>query len=154
MSKRNVDGTDIRMILYNLRCTNDHEFEAWFKDSCTYEEQVAASEIACPVCGIKGIEKAPMAPRIGSGAQKEQTNQTIEHSKFANVREVLKKVRAEIENNCDYVGPDFAEEARKIHYDEADPRNIYGETSQDEARALKEEGVDFTRVPWLPRNDS
>ena len=142
------------MILYNLRCAHDHEFEAWFKDSDTYDKQVSATEIACPVCGNTGIEKAPMAPRICSGVQKKQTDSTIDHSKFAKVREVMKKVRAEIENNCDYVGPDFAEEARKIHYDEADPRNIYGETSQDEARALKEEGVDFTRVPWLPRNDS
>ena len=142
------------MILYNLRCAHDHEFEAWFKDSNTYDKQVAATEIACPVCGNTGIKKAPMAPRIGSGAQKEQTNSTIDHSKFAKVREVMNKVRAEIENNCDYVGPDFAEEARKIHYSEAVPRNIYGETSQDEAKALKEEGVDFTRVPWLPRNDS
>ena len=67
------------MILYNLRCTHDHEFEAWFKDSNTYDKQVSATEIACPVCGNTAIEKAPMAPRIGSGAQKEQANSTIDH---------------------------------------------------------------------------
>lgn len=142
------------MILYNLRCSEDHEFEAWFKDSVTYDKQAAALEIGCPVCGCTDIEKAPMAPRINGSSKKNRTKLVSEQSKSSKFREIMTKVRAEIEKNCDYVGSNFAEEARKIHYKEADPRNIFGETSQDEAQALKEEGVDFARVPWVERNEN
>ena len=70
------------------------------------------------------------------------------------IRKELGELRAKVEANCDYVGNKFAEEARKIHYGESDPRGIYGETSKDEARDLAEEGVEFARIPWLPRYDS
>jgi hypothetical protein len=70
------------------------------------------------------------------------------------IRKELGELRAKVEANCDYVGEKFAEEARKIHYGETDPRGIYGETSKDEADALAEEGVEFARIPWLPRHDS
>jgi len=66
----------------------------------------------------------------------------------------VRELRQKVEQSCDYVGPDFAEEARKIHYGETDPRGIYGETSDDEARALKDEGIEFCRVPWPTRQDS
>ncbi|HAA92325.1 MAG TPA: DUF1178 domain-containing protein [Rhodospirillaceae bacterium] len=140
------------MILFNLRCAADHEFEAWFKDGATYDSQSAAGEISCPVCGESKIEKAPMAPRIGAGAKTK--NSPSDGEKFAQVHQAMVQMREQVEKNCDYVGPDFAEEARKIHYEEADARNIYGETSDEEAQALEEEGVDFARVPWLPRTDS
>ena len=65
-----------------------------------------------------------------------------------------RELQRKVEENCDYVGPDFAEEARKIHYGETDPRGIYGETSDDEARTLREEGVEFNRVIWPVRHDS
>ena len=63
--------------------------------------------------------------------------------------EKLKELRTEIEQNCDYVGNQFAEEARKIHYGEADAKNIYGEASLEDAKELLDEGVDFTPIPWL-----
>ena len=66
----------------------------------------------------------------------------------------LADLRDAVETNCDYVGDQFAEEARKIHYEETDKRNIYGEASETEAEALKEEGVEFNRIPWLPRTNS
>ena len=64
------------------------------------------------------------------------------------------ELRAHVEKNCDYVGPAFAEEARKIHYGETEKRNIYGEASSEEAESLKDEGVEFGRIPWLPREDA
>lgn len=140
------------MILFNLRCAGDHEFEAWFKDGATYDKQAKAGEISCPVCGDSEIVKAPMAPRIGAGAKSK--NAPSEGEKLAKMRQVMVHMREQVEQNCDYVGPEFAEEARKIHYEEADPRNIYGEASEDEARALEDEGIDFARMPWLPRSDS
>ncbi len=66
----------------------------------------------------------------------------------------LRALRRKVEENCDYDGGEFAEEARKIHYGEEDPRNIYGETSDEQAEELHEEGVSFNRIPWAPRHDS
>ena len=66
----------------------------------------------------------------------------------------LRELRQKVEETCDYVGGNFAEEARKIHYGEQDPRNIYGETSDQQAKELHEEGVTFNRIPWAPRHDS
>ena len=69
------------------------------------------------------------------------------------LREALLKVRAEVEKNCEHVGDKFADEARKIHYGESDKRGIYGETSDEEAEALAEEGIEFGRLPWIPRGN-
>jgi hypothetical protein len=66
---------------------------------------------------------------------------------------MLQKLRSEVEKNCDYVGPEFAEEARRIAKGDSDPRGIYGETTAEEAEALAEEGIDIARIPWVPRAD-
>ncbi len=70
------------------------------------------------------------------------------------VRAALQRMRAEVERNCDYVGPDFAQEARRIHRGEADARGIYGESTPEQAEALADEGIEIARIPWLPRADS
>ena len=164
------------MILYDLRCRRGHVFEAWFRDSAAYDDQVEAGEIACPTCGSKKVEKAPMAPRLAKGGAETgeaqtaeaqtaeaQTTETktaetrtteTETAKAAEAMRALRGLRRKVEDNFDYVGPQFAEEARKIHYGEADAHNIYGETSDQEARELHDEGVAFTRIPWAPRQDS
>ncbi len=66
---------------------------------------------------------------------------------------MLSKMREHVESNCDYVGPEFAEEARKIHYGETEKRDIYGEATNDDAKEMEEEGIEFGRIPWLPRAD-
>ncbi|MDH3232444.1 MAG: DUF1178 family protein [Alphaproteobacteria bacterium] len=161
------------MIVFNLRCGGDHVFEAWFKDSATFDSQSAAGEVVCPACGDTKIAKAPMAPRLGKGVGKgkssngRETGQTdgssdgdaktdiSEKAELAGrLREAMGELRAHVESNCDYVGPSFAEEARKIHYGETEKRNIYGEASSEEAESLKDEGVEFGRIPWLPREDA
>src|SRR3954463_6299091 len=160
------------MILYRLRCSKGHEFESWFRDSKTYERQEKKSLIGCAVCGDSKVARAIMAPRIGKagkGAEVEvptpgpatpapapspeqQQMAALARQMPKELREALIKVRAEVEKNCEHVGPKFAEEARKIHYGESDKRGIYGETSDEEAEALVEEGIEFGRLPWLPRN--
>jgi hypothetical protein len=139
------------MILFDLRCTRDHVFEAWFPNNAAYEKQAKAGAVACPSCGSRKVEKAPMAPRIGKAAKAGVPAVAAEH---AEIRQQLTELRAKIEANCDYVGDKFAEEARRIHYGETERRDIYGETSDDEAKELNDEGVKFSRVPWLPRQDS
>jgi hypothetical protein len=139
------------MILFDLRCARDHVFEAWFRDNATYDKQAKAGAIACPSCGSRKVEKAPMAPRIGKGSKPAAMAVATGQ---ADLRQQLAEMRAKIEANCDYVGPRFAEEARRIHYGETEKRDIYGEASDADAQALQEEGVEFARVPWLPRHDS
>ncbi len=132
------------MISFNLRCTKDHVFEAWFKDSGAFEKQVKAKALQCPSCGDVKVEKALMSPNIAArrGAPPEKLHNALE------------KLRQTVEDDCDYVGSQFPEEARKIHYGEAGQRNIYGEATAEEARDLSEEGVEFGSIPWAPRTDS
>ncbi len=156
------------MILFDLKCAKGHVFEAWFRDGAAFETQADAREIACPLCGSRKVAKAPMAPRIGKGgspqkgvpAGQEQAPAPAPASTPTptpiptGMMQALREIRRQVEANCDYVGERFAEEARRIHYGETDRRNIYGEASDAEARALDEEGVEFKRVPWVPRHDS
>lgn len=160
------------MILFDLKCGKGHVFEAWFRDGATAEKQIAGKKIACPDCGSSKVAKAPMAPRIGKGRrQAAESAGPVEGasaavppatvvmtpemaSKAAVLRQELRELRTKIEANCDYVGGRFAEEARKIHYGETDARGIYGETSEEQAEELTEEGIEFSRVPWLPQHDS
>lgn len=140
------------MISFNLRCDKDHVFEAWFKDGKTYDRQAKQGKVACPVCGDVKVAKAPMAPNIAKGASRGAAGKA--YVQAAELRKNLEKLQKEVAENCDYVGDQFADEARKIHYKEADERNIYGETSDDEAQSLEEEGIEFARIPWLPRTNS
>ncbi len=139
------------MILFDLKCANDHVFEAWFKDSETFESQADGDEIVCPLCGDSTVEKALMAPRIGKGDHA-MAKKAAEHAK--RYAAFASKVRRHVEDNCDYVGPEFAEEARKIHYGESEARGIYGEASDNDAEALDEEGIEVQRIPWAPREDA
>ena len=158
------------MIIYRLRCSKGHEFESWFKDSRTYERQEKKSLIGCAVCGDSKVQRAIMAPRIGKKGKTAEAEApapapapapTLEQKQMAalarkmpkELREALLKVRAEVEKNCEHVGERFAEEARKIHYGESDKRGIYGETTDEEAEALAEEGIEFGRMPWIPRGN-
>lgn len=139
------------MISFNIMCSSDHVFEAWFSDGKSFDRQRRQRKVACPVCGDTKVSKAPMAPNIARGASRGAARRQALAKEMATA---LRKLRREVETNCDYVGDRFAEEARKIHYDETEPRNIYGETTPEEATALKEEGVEFARVPWLPQTEN
>ncbi len=135
------------MILFTLRCANDHEFEAWFRDGRGFEAQHAAGEIACPHCGDSSVEKAVMAPRLA------RTREVTPAAALAQMRTALVEMRRQIETHCDYVGPRFAEEARRIHYGETDPHGIYGEATDTELRELADEGIKFGQIPWVPPTD-
>jgi hypothetical protein len=147
------------MILFNLRCAKDHVFEGWFRNGDAYDAQVGARKVACPVCGSRKVEKALMAPRIGKGggndvAAAPAVPQTEANERAAGLLQALRELRGKVEAESDFVGDRFAEEARRIHYGEVETRSIYGQTSDDEADALREEGVAFARIPWIPQHDS
>lgn len=134
------------MILFRLACANDHTFEAWFRDNAAFEAQAARGDIACPSCGDTAVSKAIMAPRLNRNGH----GSALDAPELAQaVRRALGEIRSQVEKTCDYVGERFPEEARRIHYGETDPRPIYGEATADEAKALDEEGVAVSRIPWL-----
>ena len=149
------------MIVYELRCTAGHGFEAWFRNSEAYDQQHAAHQITCPICGVEDVSKAPMAPRIGrskseareSVPAKGQPDQ-INPEQMRLVMTKIAELNQHIASTCDYVGNAFPEEARKIHYGETEHREIYGEATPNEAAELREEGIAVASVPWLRRNDS
>ena len=165
------------MILYQLRCTDDHTFEAWFRDSAAYDTQAQEGHVECPYCGSTQIAKAPMAPRIATHRGEEcapvgekQTRDdaclsaipdpdinSMTHDRAQEVAQqildAVGKIRTYAEENFEDVGEDFADEARKIHHGEAEERGIYGKASEDEAVELEEEGVEFVRLPGAPRRN-
>jgi len=146
------------MILYQLRCGKDHEFEAWFKDGQTCDRQLSRKNVECPFCGTRKVAKALMAPRIGAAekpAAENPANAQQGMSVMASaMRQHLQEIRSKIEENCDYVGEKFTDEARKIHYGETEARGIYGEATDNQHQELVEEGIEVARVPWLPRSDA
>jgi hypothetical protein len=135
------------MILFELRCSQGHAFEAWFRDGATYDQQADAGAISCAVCGDNSISKALMAPAVTTGGAK------IDPERAALAMRSWRKIQDHIEKNFDHVGPSFAEEARKMHYGEATKRSIYGEASTSEAKDLRDEGIPVGQIPWLPRHD-
>jgi hypothetical protein len=155
------------MIRYTLRCSQDHRFESWFQDSSAYDAQVRRKLVTCPVCNSTEIEKAIMAPRIvgRKGRAKESPasvptapaeapvaaeSTPLMMAQERELRTKLRELRDHIVKNADNVGERFPNEARKMHYGEIEHRPIYGEASNEEARALIEEGVEVSPLPVLP----
>jgi hypothetical protein len=139
------------VIAYSLTCKDGHEFEGWFASSTAYDKQAQAGDLACPVCGDANVTKAIMAPAVMTSVTKSKgktvASQPADPKK---VRQLIAGFRKHIEENADYVGPQFAEEARKIHYGETEARHIYGESTLPEAKELIDEGIDIAPMPPDP----
>ena len=145
------------MILFELKCTNGHHFEAWFRDGGAFDRQAKGGKVECPVCLDTSVVKAPMAPAVSTSSRKNNNKQQGEHRAKEVAREIIKavsKIQKHVEENCDYVGDKFAEEAKAIHYGEAKERGIYGEATDQEAVELFEEDIPVYKVPWNQRRDS
>jgi hypothetical protein len=145
------------MIRYDLLCDKEHAFDGWFRDSEAYDVQHAAGQVVCPVCGSTAVSKQLMTPGIPAKANRRGESRrpvfaAHKEGKVAELIEAVRKLRQHVEENADYVGDRFAEEARKIHYNEVEPRGIYGEASLEEAKSLLEEGVDVHPLPPLPED--
>ena len=163
------------MIHYQLRCSGEHVFDGWFRDSLAFDAQAKAGLLTCPACGGTEIKRALMAPALG---RKRSKPKQIEAEAAKDVvakpaaitpepagvpvaggtlpdglRAMLQRMRAEVEKRCDYVGDDFAEEARRIHNGESTARGIYGEATTEEAEELADDGIEVARIPWVPRSD-
>ncbi|GGG42151.1 hypothetical protein GCM10010964_32040 [Caldovatus sediminis] len=172
------------MIHYQLRCESSadggpHTFDGWFKDSAAFEKLARAGMVECPVCGGTKVSRALMAPAIAKAPGVKGRPEALPPPAPAaapppappapraaaagplpaQVLALLQRIRAEVERNCDYVGREFAEEARKLHRQAqegtaGERRGIYGEATEAEAEALREEGIAVARIPWVPPADA
>ncbi len=142
------------MIRYDLVCSGGHEFDGWFGNSEAFDKQQKAGLVDCPVCGTSDVSKALMAPGIPARSNaKSDTAQPVHNAPAPaqeELVEMIRKVRDHVAENSEYVGDKFADEARKIHYEETEQRGIYGEATVKDAEDLKDEGIEVHPLPVLP----
>ena len=131
------------MIIYSLRCDSGHDFEGWFASAAACEEQAAAGQLQCPACGSAGVAKLPSAPHVHTGESAPRPGNAAVMAR----REVITRLRELILANTEDVGRQFAEVARRIHYQEEESRNIRGQVTAEEAGELREEGIHALVVP-------
>ena len=139
------------MIRFSLKCSKDHSFESWFQSSEAYEKLAAANLLSCVECGDSQIMKSLMSPKVSTGHAKTDTSLTTPTS---DVEKALAKLKTEIEKNSDYVGLNFATEARAMHDGEQPARSIYGEAKPEEAKALIEDGIRVAPLPFMPKRQT
>jgi hypothetical protein len=144
------------MIKYALACEQAHEFESWFPSSEAFETQRKRGFVTCPYCDSARVEKQVMAPSV---ARKDKLPDApvpgpqpvaVLSDREQEIRAALRALRDHVMKNAENVGKGFVEEARKMHYGEAEERSIYGEADLAEARALLEEGIDVLPLPVVP----
>ena len=133
------------MISYNLKCINEHEFEAWFKDADNFDYQCKNKYIECPFCVNDNTTKQLSAPNITTSNDKSN----IQSELFNNAHKIKRQIHNILKKNCDDVGDNFANEARKIHSGKSKDRAIYGKATADETKELIKDGIEFTKLPWI-----
>ena len=131
------------MIVFNLICsTCEYEFEGWFDNSSAFESQKKRKLINCPNCESSKIKKTLVAPNVG---KKSNSKKTTNKKTIASNIDKIKKI---VEDNFDYVGDQFTEEAKKIKYGETEDRPIYGEATIEQTKELIDEDISITPLPF------
>lgn len=161
------------MIKYQLICDQNHEFEGWFQASAAFDAQAESGLVRCPLCDSDQVKRALMTPNLASPKRRKAieppladlapkpANPTLAQQlappteseqvqAFGAALAELRQLQQKITKDCRDVGDNFAEEARKIHYGEAEADGIYGRTTHEEREALEDEGIDVLDMPWLP----
>tara|TARA_Y100000591_G_C21703336_1_gene629448 strand:+ start:333 stop:758 length:426 start_codon:yes stop_codon:yes gene_type:complete len=141
------------MIKYNLKCDNDHEFESWFSNSKEFERLKTKKLLECIFCNSKIIKKSIMAPMISVSKNNNVNKFQINEKILQKQRNKLIKLRNYIEKNFEYVGEDFSKKVREIYYDKKNKKTIYGITTPEERKDLKEEGIDLLSIPWVDKDN-
>ena len=138
------------MIRYTLSCDGGHSFEGWFSSSADFDGQAERGLVSCPACGSVSIAKELMAPSVSTARRKDEAKVLMmdkaRREAVAKIRELVTNIR----ENSEDVGTKFPEEARKIHYGEAEQRGLIGQATAEEARALIDEGIEVAALPVLP----
>ena len=137
------------MIRFDLTCSADHRFDSWFQSGAAFDTVKAAGMLACPTCGSSKVDKALMAPPVSKSVAKTQIAPL--QAKDAYPKTALAKMRAEVEANSEYVGKNFATQARKMHDGDTPERAIYGEAKPEEARKPIQDGIAVIPLPFIPK---
>ena len=136
------------MIAFDLECSNGHQFEGWFNNLLSFEQQSAKKLVSCPLCNSTRVKRvlSPIAVKSGSREEEKEKRETgsIDYHRLA------KEIVDYIHRSFDDVGTHFAREALKIHYGVAEKRNIRGSATSEEEKMLRQEKIDFFKLP-LPK---
>ena len=149
------------MIQFSLKCDRDHRFDSWFQSGDAFDKLKAAGMVACAICGSTEVQKSLMAPRVRPArttapqaetetAPEQKTNTPSLRAPASDAERAVKELRRKIEESSEYVGMNFAREARAMHDGDSPERAIYGEAKPDEAKKLIEDGVPVLPLPFLP----
>ena len=136
------------MINYTLKCDQNHTFDSWFKSAEAFEMLVKKSMVVCSECGSTKITKAIMAPSVSTSRKKD--NKSSELEKKSKLKNDILELKKKIEENSEYVGNNFANEARSMYLGETPERSIYGEAKADDAKKLIDDGIPVMPLPFLP----
>ncbi len=139
------------MIVYDLKCEKKHKFEGWFKDLASFEGQKAKKLITCPICGSAEVSMVPSSIAV-MGKSRELKDRQANVTDLSPMK-MLERIHDFVSKNFDDVGSRFTEVALKIHRGEESKRNIRGITTEKEEETLRDEGVDFVKIP-APKFDS
>jgi hypothetical protein len=153
------------MIQYTLKCDQDHRFDSWFQNAAAFDKLKASGMVACAVCGSPNVDKALMAPRVSVSRDAPDTAKDAQNQPDTPTtgalstprhpaEQALAELKKRIEATSEYVGMNFAAEARRIHSGDSPERAIYGEARPDEARKLIEDGVPVAPLPFMPGRKS
>jgi hypothetical protein len=146
------------MIQFTLKCANDHRFDSWFQSGAAFEKLRAAQMVGCAVCGSTDVDKAMMAPRVSTVETADTPPPKPKLRDPATppsaAEQAISALRTYVETHSDYVGGNFATEARAIHTGDAPQRPIWGKTGGDEAKKLIEDGVPIAPLPFTPKGET
>lgn len=146
------------MIVFDLSCGGGHRFEGWFGSSGDFADQQQRGLVACPECGSADVTKAVMAPNVGRkanqiaerapAAKRQPMSREPLPPEAARLMQKLAEYQVDALRTSRWVGDNFAEDARAMHYGERDAESIHGQTTLDEARELLEEGIQVAPLPF------
>ena len=143
------------MISYTLKCENDHRFDSWFQSASAFDKLLAVGMVTCPTCASAAVKKAIMAPRVRTARKAasatDQTPESALSTPATDQERAIAELKSKVEANSEYVGMEFATQARAIHAGDAVERPIYGEAAPEEALKLLQEGVPVAPLPFTPK---
>ncbi len=142
------------MIKYRLVCKDcDTSFDSWFSSSKEYEKVKKLKHLNCHNCNSFKVEKTLMSPNVLNSKDKIVT--ISKNKKFSKIKSKIKEYQKFIKKNFNYVGDNFAYEARSIHYNkDKKSQGIYGNASSEEISDLRDEGIDTEVIPWFKDNEN
>lgn len=138
------------MIRFNLKCDTGHAFDSWFQSGEAFAALQGAGQVSCPICGSATIAKDLMSPAIRPTRKLDTPAKVALSEPGSKVEAALAALKKQIEANSEYVGMNFAAEARRIHDGDAPERAIHGEAKPEEARQMIEDGLPVAPLPFLP----